>query len=100
MEGCFLSKNRQLSRSLSGQRKRGSSADCATPQACLRMNFSFSPQLNALYEVVGVAWCDHVVAVLCFYEDAVAVVRDDHEGSSEAWQVVVSAAEAGPAPLE
>src|SRR3989337_3505178 len=94
MEGCFLSKNRQLSRSLSGQRKRGSSADCATPQACLRMNFSFCPQLNALHEVVWVAWGDYVVSVFCFYENAVAVVRDDHEGASESWEVVVSAVEA------
>ena len=95
MEGCFLSKNRQLSRSLSGQRKRGSSADCATPQACLRMNFSFCTQLNALYEVFWVVWGDYAVSVCGFYEDAVAEVRDDHEGAYDAWDVVVSAVEAG-----
>ena len=59
------------------------------------MTFSFCLQLNVLYEVVWVGWCDDVVCVFCFYDDAVVVVCYCHEGASEAWEVVVSAVEAG-----
>ena len=51
-------------------------------------------RLNALYEVVWVAWGNHVVPVRCFYEDAVPVIRNHHERSSNAWEVVVFAVEA------
>ena len=55
----------------------------------------FGLHVDFRYEVIGVAWGDDVVSVFCFYEDAVAVVCYCHECSSEAWQVVVSAVEAG-----
>ena len=46
-------------------------------------------------EVVGGVWCYDVVVVCCFYEDAVFVVCDGDEGCAYAWDLVVSAVEAG-----
>lgn len=57
--------------------------------------FGFCSHVDFRYELVGVAWCNQVVAVCGFYEDAVAEVRDGDEGSADAWEVVVSAVEAG-----
>jgi hypothetical protein len=59
------------------------------------LRFGFCLYVDFFYEVVGVARCNNVVAVLCFYEDAVAEVCDDHEGSADAWEIVVSAVETG-----
>ena len=57
--------------------------------------FGFCLHVDFRYELVGVAWCNQVVAVCGFYEDAVAEVGDGDEGSAYAWDVVVSAVEAG-----